>query len=554
MQNRFTCPSPRRRFRGSVSVSGSPAPAPGPAPAVDTRTPLFGNMAVDNMDGFGLGNTSPPGEFKTARANQFADAMITWGMNIQDNQRAAGDFASGGAFIQYVNDRAAANFPLVDTDITDYVNTNERASGSADAPVINRPGIAPSQTNPGGGQATWTDGVQNRGLTAWLLNSAGQRLGAFSGTYALNLTSAAPRVNIGNGQTIHIAQYLARRVWAGKFGHTAGDDEEAIYGSWNGMFAAIDNCFGYPKQTGDYRNNGTNLAGNSATLYTWPDGRTETIGAQHRRGYMIYCDELMALAAAAGIPFKVCPNVEQGSTVLDPNVHPEFFTETTPKRPKIHWALIEQPIGGPWHAADDEVPNFWNEYNSRPPGSPDAGFQNGSRFAANLLKMRSIRDGTIEKRILILHYANRNAPQGEGVNWMFNAINQQDARYILCAGWLSDGMYPDFSPGANPATGMATGPVRMDETKAPLGIPIQAEPTAPLAGSVLWARRYSNGLVLVNPTTTDNVSLTLSTVDARLYKRLNAASYGNQAPTVNDGADVTTVTVKAKSGLLLLLR
>jgi len=85
-------------------------------------------------------------------------------------------------------------------------------------------------------------------------------------------------------------------------------------------------------------------------------------------------------------------------------------------------------------------------------------------------------------------------------------------------------------------------PPRFDEFDAPIGTPVEAPPTAAHA-SGLWVRRYSNGMVLVNPGNS-----TLSMDVGAGYRHIR----GTQDPVVNNGLTARMVSLPPRSGLLLL--
>lgn len=83
-----------------------------------------------------------------------------------------------------------------------------------------------------------------------------------------------------------------------------------------------------------------------------------------------------------------------------------------------------------------------------------------------------------------------------------------------------------------------------DEFDAPIGKATESPPRAAWSNGV-YRRVYENGIVLVNPTTS---SKTVNVGSA--YKRLK----GTQAPSINNGGSVTSVTVPPKDGLILIKR
>lgn len=85
-------------------------------------------------------------------------------------------------------------------------------------------------------------------------------------------------------------------------------------------------------------------------------------------------------------------------------------------------------------------------------------------------------------------------------------------------------------------------PTWADEYGANIGTPSEAPPTGPTASGI-WMRKYSNGIVLVNPgATTASVNIGAG------YKRLQ----GTQDPATNNGLPASTVTLEPNRGLLLV--
>jgi hypothetical protein len=116
-----------------------------------------------------------------------------------------------------------------------------------------------------------------------------------------------------------------------------------------------------------------------------------------------------------------------------------------------------------------------------------------------------------------------------------NGANPAQARYGFASVLLEDGYF------AYTVSGLSL-PYWADEFSAPLGSAAEAPPTAANA-SGLWTRKYSNGMVLVNPGTS-----TLSMDVGTGYKHVT----GTLDPVVNDGLAVRMVSLPPKSGLVLL--
>ncbi len=133
--------------------------------------------------------------------------------------------------------------------------------------------------------------------------------------------------------------------------------------------------------------------------------------------------------------------------------------------------------------------------------------------------------------------ANTVAPKAVIFNAAVASADYRTMRFALATSMLEDGYFSlTATDGPQPAPWM-------DEFSVPIGTAAALPPTT-ATPSGIWSRAYSNGLVLVNPSKTASATITLPAG----YKRLA----GTQAPTVNTGAVVTTVTLAPRDGLLLL--
>jgi glucose/arabinose dehydrogenase len=133
--------------------------------------------------------------------------------------------------------------------------------------------------------------------------------------------------------------------------------------------------------------------------------------------------------------------------------------------------------------------------------------------------------------------AHAVAPRAVIFHMVAASADLASMRYGLASALLDDGYFSlSATDGAEPLPWY-------DEFAQPLGSPIEPPPLAALAGTV-WARKYSGGMVLVNTSKT-----TAATVDLGPGYRRFA---GTQAPSVNNGQGVTTVTLPPRDGLLLL--
>lgn len=116
--------------------------------------------------------------------------------------------------------------------------------------------------------------------------------------------------------------------------------------------------------------------------------------------------------------------------------------------------------------------------------------------------------------------------------------NYKLMRYGLASAMLENGWFVHL-----PSSGTLKS-AWFDEYEAPIGKPIESPPTSAKSNGI-WARKYENGMVLVNPTSSSR-SINVGTS----YRRMK----GSQDPYVNNGNYVSTVTLPARSGLLLLRR
>ncbi len=110
------------------------------------------------------------------------------------------------------------------------------------------------------------------------------------------------------------------------------------------------------------------------------------------------------------------------------------------------------------------------------------------------------------------------------------------ARYGLASTLLHDGYF------AYTVNGQAA-PPWFDEYDARIGTPLEAPPTAATASGI-WARKYTNGIVLVNPSKTTALTIDVGTG----YKRIS----GTQDPVINNGMAERMVTLQPRTGLIMV--
>jgi hypothetical protein len=110
------------------------------------------------------------------------------------------------------------------------------------------------------------------------------------------------------------------------------------------------------------------------------------------------------------------------------------------------------------------------------------------------------------------------------------------ARYGLASSLMEDGYF------AYTVSGQAA-PPWFDEYDARIGTPAEAPPTAATASGI-WMRRYTNGVVLVNPSKT-----TAATIDIGPgYKHV----LGTKDPVVNNGMAERMITLQPRSGMIMV--
>jgi hypothetical protein len=132
--------------------------------------------------------------------------------------------------------------------------------------------------------------------------------------------------------------------------------------------------------------------------------------------------------------------------------------------------------------------------------------------------------------------ANTAAPNDVFLQAYGTATDYAKVRYGLASAMLEDAWFVYL-----PSSGTLTS-AWFDEYDAPIGTPAEAPPRAPKSNGI-YMRKFTNGIVLVNPRT---VSATINVGSG--YKRLK----GTQSPSVNSGQAQTSVTLPPRSGLIMI--
>jgi len=147
----------------------------------------------------------------------------------------------------------------------------------------------------------------------------------------------------------------------------------------------------------------------------------------------------------------------------------------------------------------------------------------------------------------------------------YSTTAYQGMRYGICFTLMNNGYYHGDAVAPGNHSGALPDILWFDEydnagtALGYLGQPVAGSTGAPQTASRwshgtlgVWAREFANGLVIVNPM--GNGSQTVTTTDlggTTLWKRIN----GSQAPTINNGTNVTTsITLQDRDGIILLRR
>ncbi len=192
--------------------------------------------------------------------------------------------------------------------------------------------------------------------------------------------------------------------------------------------------------------------------------------------------------------------------------------------------------------------NYWNALRAANPGlkvignadndldSPEFKDQIEGAYNECISRMESSSgwDGMMARYRATL--ANTTAPHAVVFETCAGSVDPAQLRYGLASALLEDGYF------AYTVSNAADRPYWADEFSAPLGTPAEPPPSAATAGGA-WMRRYTNGLVLVNP---GDAPLTIDVGTG--YRRLSGA----QDPAVNNGREEQQVELPPRSGLVMI--
>ena len=346
-----------------------------------------------------------------------------------------------------------------------------------------------SGVGPTGNGGTWTPNDW------WARTSAGAQITEGS-TLATNLTAfVTPNAN-GDRYS----------QWYGKW----------VYGAYFQPVPEFDYVFSdvtnfRPTISADWKRTGTNASPTDPT-----------VGTYYRQGIAAYWTQMNALDPS----LLILANVD-GQTSLSVGYlrEPEY-------QYKVGSALYEIAMGYQ-HVAEEDYSGWYNMMTSYRTLLANTAAPN-----IVLVGIASTIDGKAADLAIQGNY-------GGGAAYAF-------ARYAL-ASILMDNGYAEFHP---PRTYTETTDVWFDEfdlagtsTTSWLGAPIDPPQTTAYQNGV-FVRRFQNGMAIVNPRT--NPDLTTRTAQTITppsgYKRF----VGTQDSTTNNGAVVTTITIQAGDGILLV--
>ena len=135
------------------------------------------------------------------------------------------------------------------------------------------------------------------------------------------------------------------------------------------------------------------------------------------------------------------------------------------------------------------------------------------------------------------HLKNTTAPHAAFLQAYGATTDYKTMRYGLASALMDNGYFVYLPPSGT------LQPSWYDDYEAPIGDPVDGPQTAPKQNGI-YLRRYTNGVVLVNPSKTATASIYVGTG----YRRLS----GTQDPGVNNGQAQSTVTLGPRQGLIMI--
>ena len=201
------------------------------------------------------------------------------------------------------------------------------------------------------------------------------------------------------------------------------------------------------------------------------------------------------------------------------------------------FSLVRQLLPGKYEIGN--VATWYQDGSSVPSGYHD--MVDGGILEAMLGKSYSVEGYAGWQAMMNQYYATigaMNTPKLAIFNQWGDPTDYQSMRYGLASCLMNDGYY-SFTSNSQGYTGV----VWFDEFNAKLGQETSAPPTAAWQNGV-WRRDFTNGIALVNPKGNGPRTVQLGGT----FVKLN----GTQAPSVNNGQTVTSVTLQDRDGIILM--
>ena len=261
----------------------------------------------------------------------------------------------------------------------------------------------------------------------------------------------------------------------------------------DGVFT--DNVFWKPRVNGDWNRDGTTDSQDVATVQGW-----------HRTGYASYFTKLRALLGTK----LVVGNI--GDWGRPESTTPEYTGKTD-------GGLLERYIGESWSHEGQDMNGVINSFGS---------------WTRMMNAYRKVM-GQVAGPKLVMFGMKGKPTDYRALRYGFGSACLHDGYFAFSNG-LSSSLYEPRVVWFDEYDLAGT------STTSWLGTAVDAPPIVAWQKGV-WRRVFTGGMVIVNPR---GNGVRTVTVEAG-YKRFA----GNQAPTVNDGQNVTTVTLSDRDGIFL---